>query len=255
VSPALAEAARVTGIQSLGHLLGVRPVPPEVLEGLDAAYDGSVLSADRATGKILAALEREGILKGALTIVTSDHGENLGEHGELEHRMSVYEPVLRVPLVVSWPGRLDGGKGVDAQVRLQDLYPTMLEAARVPVPPRCGKDATSLLENPIVPRTVVAQYGPMSGFLKDVRGLFPEAGEDALRRLQFEWLAVREPSATAGARKYIAVTFHPEGGSPRPEREELYDLAADPGETRNLLGPGAGPAEREAVDRLRRQVK
>ena len=255
VTAALAEASRVTGVQSLGHLLGVRTVRPEILEALNAAYDGSIVSSDRATGAILATLEREGILEGALTIVTSDHGENLGEHGELEHRMSVYEPVLRVPLVVSWPGKFDGGRSVDAQVRLQDLYPTMLEAARVPVPPPCGKDATSLLEDPIRPRTAIAQYGPTSGFLKDARGFFPEAREDALRRLHFEWLAVREPPTAAGSRKYIAVSFHPDGGAPRLEWEELYDLAADPGEKRNLLGPGAGPAEREAVDRLRRHLK
>ncbi len=237
------------------HLAGVKPVDPDLVRGLDPAYDGAVRTDDRSTGKILDALKAAGLLENAVVVVTGDHGENLGEHGLLDHLLSVHETVLHVPLVVSWPGRFEGGRVEDAQVRLQDLYPTLLEAAGVAVPAPCGKDARTLLEAPLRSRTLVAEYGPPIAVLEAVRALRPDIPPEVVDRHRLEWLAVRDPLDAPEPRKYVRVVRHLPWGEVRPEREELYDLRSDPGEERNLLGPGAPPAERAAAERLGAQGK
>jgi arylsulfatase A-like enzyme len=244
-------AAAVGDMDGKAHMLGQRRIPEETIRGLDAAYDGAIRRDDRNTGEILDYLRAEGLLEGAFTAVCSDHGENLGEHGELYHVLSVYEPVLHVPLVVSWPGRFEGGRVVDEEVRLQDLYPTILEAAGVPVPAPCGRDAVSLTASPLLPRTLVADFGPIPLALPAAREALPDAPPSVFDRFLWTYRAVREPASVPGARKLVAITRTGEGGDPAPVREELYDLAADPGETRNLLAPG-GPADaRAAAARLR----
>jgi hypothetical protein len=235
-------AALVTDERATAHSLRIDPLGPEVVRDLGHAYDGSVRLLDRVTGEILDHLRREGVLDDALLVVCGDHGESLGEHGDLGHLMSVRDPVLHVPLVVRWPGRLDGGREVEEQVRLQDLYPTILEAAGVDVPRACGRDASSLLSSPPGPRTLVAEYGPAPELMGVIAKGHPAIPPSSFDRFREALLAVREPPSMAGARKYVSARR--DGAT--VVREEIYDVAADPGEVRNLL-----PAEREAADRLR----
>ena len=250
--PGAAAAARQVGdLDAKLHLMGRRTIRDTVIADLGAAYDGAIRRDDRITGEILDILREEGILEDAFVAVTSDHGENLGEHGELNHALSVYDSVLRVPLVVRWPGRLEGGRVEDAQVRLQDLYPTILEAAGVPDPAPCGKDARSLAEVPLLPRTLVSEYGPMVRSLPAVRAAMPGATEADLARFSWLYRAVREAPSPSRGRKFIAVLGPGADGAPVTVREELYDTLADPGETRNLLGPGATPDDRADADRMR----
>ena len=251
VNGARTAAAGVGETQANHHLLGIEKVPEATVGDLGRAYDGAVHAADRATAEILGLLRTDGLLEGAFVAVCGDHGENLGEHGELNHIMSVYEPVLHVPLVLRWPGRFEGGRVEDAEVRLQDLYPTILEAAGVEAPAPCGKDALALTESPLRPRTLVAEYGPPLGFLPSARRTFPTAPAEAFERFHLGLLAVREPASVPGARKFLRVTRHEEGGGSRLLREELYDLEADPGERNNLMAPAADPGERARADRLR----
>jgi arylsulfatase A-like enzyme len=246
VNGARKAAALVTDARANDHLYGVNPLDATTLGDLSAAYDGAVRAVDRVTGEILDLLREDGLLGNALVAVCGDHGENLGEHGDVSHLMSVRDPVLHVPLVLRWPGRFEGGRVVDEQVRLQDLYPTLLAAARADAPGRCGGDAASLLETPLRPRTLVAEYGPALDHVAEVARVIPDAPRSALDRLREALVAVREPPSIAGARKYVSVFRHGDAGEAVLVREELFDLAADPGELRNLL-----PAERATADRLR----
>ena len=166
----------------------------------------------------------------------------------------VGEPVLHVPLVVRWPGRMPGGRREDAQVRIQDLYPTILAAAGVAVPEACGRDAERLDGAAIAPRLLLAEYGPPLTYEPEARASMPKAPESAFKRFRDELLAVREPDGP-GARKYVRVTRHDPGAAPRLLREALFDLAADPGETKNLLEVGAAAAERATADRLHALAK
>jgi len=126
----------------------VRPLDPETMAFIGAHYDGQVAAMDEALGELLAALRTRGRYEGALVIVTGDHGELLGEHGQMGHmgRM-LYEPLLRVPLVVKYPGA--GRRGVvDTAVQLVDLMPTVVEATGAALPDGLGGTRLSAVARP-----------------------------------------------------------------------------------------------------------
>lgn len=98
-----------------------------------AAYYACIAEIDEHVGSILDELERLGILEDTIVIYTSDHGEFAGGHGMMEKMATghnVYEDTLRVPLIVSWPGRIRMGQASSDLVELVDLYPTLLELCR-----------------------------------------------------------------------------------------------------------------------------
>ena len=87
-------------------LLGREQVAEEERAGLAALYDGDVRTADARLGELLDLLERHDLAADTLVIVTSDHGESLGEEGRVDHQLGLMEELLRVPLVVRFPGRV-----------------------------------------------------------------------------------------------------------------------------------------------------
>jgi choline-sulfatase len=174
-------------------------------------YDGEVAYADAELGRLVAWLDGAGLRSRTLVVVTSDHGEGLGEHGEDEHMFFVYDSTLHVPLVLSWPGRLPPGIRVGGQFRSVDLLPTLLELLGVPAPPTSG-----------VSRAAVLRSG----------GRIPRSesyAETLYSQLHFGYAPLR--ALRGDGWKYI--------GAPHPE---LYHLADDPGETRNLIDERASVA-------------
>src|SRR5207249_12152761 len=101
-------------------------------------YDGEVAYADAQLGRLLDFLERQGLRGRTLVVVTSDHGEGLGEHGEEEHMMFLYDSTLRVPFLLSWPGVLPAGARVNGQLRSVDVLPTLLDLLGLPASPATG---------------------------------------------------------------------------------------------------------------------
>ena len=166
-------------------------------------YDGEISEVDEQVGRLLAELKSRGLDGRTVVAVAADHGEGLGEHGELTHGLLLYEPTLHVPLLLRAPWGLKP-RVVAAPVSLVDLAPTLAGLVGHPFPAgRDGRDLSQALlagEEP-APGNVYAETRYPATF-----GWSPLA---ALRRRD---------------RKYIA--------SPRPE---LYDLARDPGEVTNLL--------------------
>ena len=178
-------------------------------------YDGEIAYVDHCLGRVFDALAAPAG-RAALIALTSDHGESLGEHGEATHSYGVYDATQRVPLLLSGPG-LPQGAVVDAVVRLVDVAPTLLELAGVPGLP--GEiDGASLL-------------GLAQGRAEAPRVAYVES---LATRLDFGW------SPLVGLRsarwKYVR--------APQPE---LYDLASDPGETRNLAARPEIVGELEAL--------
>ena len=135
--------------EDMAHNLGIRRLPERTLGILSSLYDAEVRTLDDGCRSIEALLGREGILSpegaGFLLVVTADHGENIGEHGLVDHKLSVADTLLHVPLVIHSPGRFEGGAAIPAQVRLQDLFPTLLEAAGAAVPGGLVLDGRSFL--------------------------------------------------------------------------------------------------------------
>ncbi len=117
--------ASIPSERLLDRLIGVvlrdgKPAPPKLKEQVTACYDLGIANADLAMGELVAELRRRGLYEDTLLIVTSDHGEYLGEHGLVEHSKDVYEPALHVPLVLKAPGGATGAVD-DALLSLADL--------------------------------------------------------------------------------------------------------------------------------------
>jgi arylsulfatase A-like enzyme len=108
-----------------------------------AQYDGEIAAVDQEVGRVLDALDRSPQAARTLVVVTSDHGESLGEHDYyFDHGQDVYDPCLRIPLLVAQPG-VAGGTRSPALASTLDLVPTVLDAVKVSYPPDLA--GTSLL--------------------------------------------------------------------------------------------------------------
>jgi arylsulfatase A-like enzyme len=99
-----------------------------------AAYYAQIELIDGQLGRMLEALEATGQRENTIVIFTSDHGGMLGDHGLLKKGCRFYEGAVHVPLIISWPGRLRGGRQNDALVELTDLAPTLYEATGMHIP-------------------------------------------------------------------------------------------------------------------------
>src|SRR5215468_331593 len=117
--------------------------PPPAFQGRFARpYDGEVAAADAALAPLLDPILQQGQASRTLVVLTGDHGESLGEHGESTHGIFTYEATLRVPLILHQP-RLFGPRVVTSSVRHVDLLPTILDA--LALPPEPGVAGRSLL--------------------------------------------------------------------------------------------------------------
>ena len=119
--PGALDRDSIREMTSAGKLSG------EDREYLISLYDAQIRYADANIGEMMSALESRGLLGRSLVILTSDHGEEFWEHGNYEHGHSLYDELLRVPLVIAGPGLPQAE--VKSRVRHVDLLPTLLEAA------------------------------------------------------------------------------------------------------------------------------
>jgi arylsulfatase A-like enzyme/Flp pilus assembly protein TadD len=167
------------------------------------SYALEVAIVDAALAKFFDALRSRGTWDSTIVSVTADHGESLGEHGELTHGYFVYDSTLKIPWLVHVPGRRP--QRFAHQVRLVDVLPTLVALAGAPVD-SLTVDGVNLV--PSLGRTGSPNLEAYS--------------ETFLPRHQFNWSELRSLRTERG--KYI--------GAPSPE---LYDLPADPREERNVL--------------------
>jgi arylsulfatase A-like enzyme len=142
---------------------------PRDFQHLLALYDGEIRFTDENLGAILAAIDRHDRLRDALVVVTADHGEEFFEHGGKGHQKTLFEEVVRVPLIVRWPGHLPRAVVRDP-VRLVDLAPTILALAGVADRPSMqGRDVSPLLRGEPLPAAPALLELLVDG--DDVRGL------------------------------------------------------------------------------------
>ncbi len=182
-----------------------------------AGYHGNLGFADHCIGYMMDQLQKKGLLENTIVVYTSDHGEMDGEHG-LFQKFCLFDPSVKVPLIVSFPGTVPEGVRTDALTEYIGLYPTLCELAGVPLPEQpvlrsfdgspqgfdCRSFADICLDPSLPgPETIFSEY--------DLRGSVPEY---MLRTKKY---------------KYI----YNDGSD-----EELYNLEEDPGETLNLAAGG-----------------
>ncbi|WP_350274989.1 sulfatase-like hydrolase/transferase [Kribbella sp. HUAS MG21] len=227
--PILTEASKES---YAGHARGYTTYTEDELQQTKAAYYAMVSLVDDEVGRILDALEAEGLAGNTIVVFTSDHGEMLGDHQLMLKGPMMYECAVRVPLIVRWPGQLPAGERRSELVQWIDLAPTFLDAAGVPPLPH--GQGTSLLplargDEDAVPRGWALCEYRNSGHPYD-----PAVHTTMLR-----------------ADRWKLVVYH---GAPATDRErtgELYDLVADPDELDNLWD---APGHREVRFALQEQL-
>jgi arylsulfatase A-like enzyme len=209
---------------------------PTELSALRGFYDGDAAYLDARLDGFLRFLQTSGILDDTLVVVVSDHGENFGEHGLIEHAYCLYNTVLHVPLIMRYPSRIPAGSFRNEPVSAIGLLGTILDLADVPDPRRpAGAARLPLAEGEAAP-DVFAESENCAGMIRSVIGREPEAATFDYRPFDRSLSAVY-----SGDRKLVL-------GS--DGRAELYDLATDWAESRDLAA-----AEPETMARLRAKIE
>lgn len=184
------------------HSDSARKFTQDEINCMMSLYDSETLRADYNFGRLLKLLKEKGMYDNSIIIVTADHGESFFEHGISGHGKSLYEPELRVPIIMHFPGNRFAGERIPQNVRHIDLFPTILSSFSYPIPPSVqGRSLLPMLlgrplkDEPVFSELLLDQYSRMAMV------------DDGFKLI-----------STAQGAKY-----------------ELFDLRKDPGETRNLI--------------------
>jgi arylsulfatase A-like enzyme/Tfp pilus assembly protein PilF len=187
------------------------PPSPFLEKYKDHLYDGEIAYADSALANWIAFLKKAAVYDNALIVITGDHGEGLGEHGEDTHGLFLYDSTLHIPLIIKIPRAEHQGAVIDVQVRTTDILPTILATSGVEAPVELnGESLLPLLEQ-------------RSG---ENRELFGETDYP----LRWGWSPLR--TLRANDTKLIEAP-----------RSELYDLQSDPKELKNLYSADAAKTQ------------
>ena len=221
---------RVERLAHLGHpdemayILGLSDLTSDDLLILNDLYDGEIAYADRRAGQVIDLVRELGLLDRTVVAVVSDHGENIGDHHLLDHKMSVHATLLRVPLLLRYPAQVAAGVRIATPVQMHDLFPTLLALAGVAPPRGVAIEAVPLPGAGIsgggrgAGEPIIGEFaGPPLEFLQVMRERFP--GSD-LSRFDRTLVALRRDGYT--------IHWGSDG------RHALYREADDPGEEYDL---------------------
>ncbi|MFB3902450.1 MAG: sulfatase-like hydrolase/transferase [Acidobacteriota bacterium] len=170
-------------------------------------YSATISAVDHDIGLVYDALEKNGVLDNTIVVFVSDHGDTCGAHGFLSKGVVAYEELIRIPMIISWPGHFQAGKSCDELVCLMDVLPTLLEATQTGVDPGQfdGRSLSAILRGQNQDRCrdylLIMHHGNMYGLC----------------------------SMRAVVGKRLKYVYYPY------DTGEIYDLQTDPWEMRNLL--------------------
>jgi len=188
----------------------VEGVPDEIVRKGRELYYGLTQWVDEEIGKVLKALGDSEVAGSTVVIYTTDHGENMGEHG-LWWKNCLYEHASRVPLIVSWPARWKGGQRRTQACSLVDVVQTIAELGRADVPADWNGDS------------MIQWLDDAGTEWKDIA-----VSEYYAHNIASGYAMIRK-----GGYKYV---YHTPADAGHPAERELYDLQSDPGEFNNLAG-------------------
>src|SRR3989442_2156198 len=162
------------------YIVGLSDLTDDDMAILNDLYDGEIAYTDRRSGEVLALLRRQGILDRTIVAIAGDHGENIGDHHMMDHKLSVHDTLLHVPLLLRYPPRIAAGQTIASLVQLHDLYPTILglaggaPPAGAPAgagpPPRARRARAG---RPAGAPAIGGGVGPPPADIKIMRELFP----------------------------------------------------------------------------------
>ena len=227
----------------LHRILGTTDDSPDDVRGVMGVYHGMVRFVDDGVGQILDALEELGLREDTIVVFCADHGDFMGEHNMTCKGGVFYDCLTRVPLIVSWPGQVSCGERDSSMVSLVDVVPTLLQLQGVTRPhtmqgiPLPGVTDTA-------PRDAAfSEYGAGGPAFRmgDLEKLERPYGRRALMR-SLQW---REAE---GRRKMVRTREWKYVHDPMGDRDELYDLVADPWELCNVVDE---PAHADVIAEMR----
>jgi arylsulfatase A-like enzyme len=202
------------------------PHTPEELATSINAYDGCIAYIDDQLARIFEMLERTGLRENTLVVVTSDHGEMFGEHGQTAHTSGLYMPVLHVPLAMVYPKAVPAGLRVQQPVTLRDLPATIL-------------DLIGLAANSPIPGESLATHWTAGGGEATASPLLAELDHYSWAPA---WTPIRRGDMKSLVQRQLHYIRNGDGV------EELYDAESDPAAARDLI---AMRELRPAAERLR----
>jgi arylsulfatase A-like enzyme len=206
---------------------------PEKLQGEKDAYDGAVAFVDGEIGKLFSELDVRGLTENTLVVITSDHGEELGEHGLLLHQDSLYRQEIHVPLIFWWPGRIPAGVQLQTPVTNAALPATILDLL--------GHGAQSVFPGPSLAQLWKTPADESA---------WPDLVAELAQVPYFPDKKNKVPG-NYGAMKSL-ITSHWQYITNEKLGEELYNWKEDPGELLNLAGtPEGQQMNRELLAHLR----
>ena len=195
----------------LAHATGARRFTEEDVQHLSDLYDAAIKQLDGQLEKLFEYVRAEGLLEDTLVVITSDHGEEFFDHGEVNHAMTQYQELVRVPLILLGPG-VPAGARVATPVSLVDLMPTSFAYLGLPLPP------------------------DLDGV--DIRGTWLASMEEPVERLLYFEADCAPPDAKGvlvpGSKRAIRDERYKLHYDQRTEETALYDLRADPTELRDV---------------------
>jgi arylsulfatase A-like enzyme len=209
---------------------------PNILAVSEALYDGEISYVDSKIGVLYQVLSNLNILDNTLLIITSDHGENLGEHDLYGHSYGVFNTLLEVPLVIRHPKYFTAGSVIAQKVQTTDIFQTIMQAAGMPqkaAPSPLSKSLIERVKSQAYPDVCIVKRDRPTNLLRFARW----TGKDA-SHIDVDFRAI-----IADGYKYIRSS----GGG-----EELYNLESDPVESSNLISTQAETAIKlhRRLDRL-----
>jgi len=214
-------------------LFGNVKLPKEEVEHAIAHYDGGIRFIDTQVGRILDFIKEQNLVENTLVIVTSDHGENFGEHDfYFQHGASLYETSLKVPLIFLNPKTIPKAKVISARVQNLDIMPTVLDILKIPLVDKI--DGQSLL--PLIHEKTTR--GREYIFAESIEEHFKGNKRVFMKGVKGKWRAM-----IVGYWKIIYI--------PHPEKDifELYNLREDSSETKNLIDQ-----EKETASQMKKMI-
>jgi arylsulfatase A-like enzyme len=220
---------KIRSNQWAAYYMGGRKFSDAEILHLGELYDAEIRHADEIVGRIIGSLRAGGHWDDSLFVVTSDHGENIGDHGHMDHVFSLYETTARIPLIVRYPVLFEPGSADHVPVQLPDLFTTTLRTAGVD-PTRYSAHGVDLSdESARAERAVFLEYYKPVQALGLVKRWATPAQRRALARYDRRLRAV-----ISSDRKLIWAS---------DGRHELYDLGTDPEERNDLSHQPAHAAD------------
>jgi arylsulfatase A-like enzyme len=212
-----------------GYISGDIDMKEWEFQALEALYTAELEYIDYRLGKVITFLRESGVLENTFIVVLGDHGENIGNHGLMDHQYSLHDTLLRVPMIFRYPESIPSGKIVESQVEVRDLFPTILDVASVQSPKVDSISRNRLVAEEMGRDQTIAEYVTPQPAIESLRQR-AENADEVMSKFNRSLRCIRTDRW-----KYIQAS----DGS-----EWLFNLRTDPDEIENVVEDRPETAQR-----------